>query len=200
MDVSEAIFSRSSIRMFKSDPIPDEAITKILEAGIRAPMAGGIERWYFVVVRSEDKRRAIYELLKKAHVLYATKVLRTPYPEESVKKWIARMEAGMYYAPLYIAGYIDLGSPRYIDEYSDIERIFLYQSIAAAFENMILMAWSMGIGSVWIGVPLFMREEFDKVLEPPQGMELAGILALGYPAVQPKLKKRKPLNETTKYI
>jgi len=199
-DVVDVVFSRASVRFFKPDPIPREVLRKILEAGTRAPVAGGVEKWFFIIVTSEEKRRAIHELLKKAHVLYATKVLRKPYPEESVRKWAERMEAGMYLAPAYIAGYIDFREPRHRDEYLSEERIFLHHSIAAAFENMILTAWSMGIGSVWLGVPLYIKEEFNKVLEPPEGHELAGILALGYPKEKPKPRKRKPIQEVTKYI
>ncbi|MCD6428855.1 MAG: nitroreductase family protein [Desulfurococcales archaeon] len=199
-DISEVIFSRASVRVFKPDLIPAEVISKILEAGVRAPVAGGVEKWFFIVVTSEEKRRKLHELLKEAHVVYATKVLRKPYPEESVRKWVQRMEAGMYYAPAYIAGYIDLREPRHREEYLDEERIFLHQTIAAAFQNMILMAWSLGVGSVWLGVPLFMKEEFNKVLEPPEGLELAGILALGYPTEKPKPKPRKPLNQVAKQI
>jgi len=199
-DVVDVVFSRASVRFFKPDPIPREALRKILEAGTRAPVAGGVEKWFFITVTSEEKRKVIHELLKKAHVLYATKVLRKPYPEESVKKWVRRMEAGMYYAPAYIAGYVDMREPRHRKEYLEEEKIFIHQTIAAAFQNMILMAWSLGIGSVWLGVPLFMKKEFNKVLEPPEGHELAGILALGYPTEKPKLKPRKTLNQVAKQI
>ena len=200
VSVKEVIFSRSSVRVFRPDPLPANVVREILEAGLRAPVAGGVEKWFFIVVTSEEKRRGIHELLKKAHVIYATEVLREPYPEESVRKWVRRMEAGMYYAPTYIAGYVDLRDPRHRKEYVDEERIFLHQTIAAAFQNMILMAWSLGIGSVWLGVPLFMKEEFNKILEPPKGLELAGILALGYPTEKPKPKPRKPPEQVVKYI
>jgi len=200
LDVKEVIFSRASVRVFRPDPLPVDVVNEVLEAGVRAPIAGGVEKWFFVVVMSEGKRRKIHELLKEAHVIYATKVLKEPYPERSVRKWVQSMEAGMYYAPAYIAGYIDMREPRHREEYVDEERIFLHQTIAAAFQNMILTAWSLGIGSVWIGVPLFMKEEFNKVLEPPEGLELAGILALGHPTDKPKPKPRKTLEQIVKYI
>lgn len=200
MNVIETIFSRASVRMFKPDPIPNEIVNRILKAGIRAPIAGGVEKWFFIIVKSEDKRKKIYELLMKAHVIYAKEALRKPYSERAMRKWIEKMRAGMYYAPLYIAGYIDMGNPRLIEKHLEEEKIFLHQSIAAAFENMILTAWSMGIGSVWLGVPLFIKEEFNKILNPPSKLELAGILALGYPAEKTKPKKRKTLREISKKI
>ncbi len=198
--VLEAMLSRVSIRKFKPDPIPLDVVKRIVEAGIRAPTAGGGQEWYFIIVVSEDKRRKVHELLKKAHILYAEKVLRKPLSREKLDKWIKLMEEGEYLAPVYIAGYVDLRNPMYSDEYAELERLWAHQSIAAAFENIILAAWSMGIGSVWLGVPLLMREEFDKVLEPPKGLELAGILALGYPDEHPKPRPRKGVEEVSKII
>ncbi len=196
----DTIFSRVSVRMFKPDPIPMDVLKRIVEAGIRAPTAGGGQEWYFIIVVSEDKRKRIHDLLKKAHVVYAEKVRRRPMKRESIEKWVKVMEEGMYLAPAYIAGYVDLREPIYSDNYRELERLWAHQSIAAAFENMILAAWSMGIGSVWLGVPLLMEKEFNEILEPPSGLELAGILALGYPEEQPKPRKRKSLEEVSKII
>jgi len=188
----DIINTRASVRVFTNTPVPVETLKKIVEAGIRAPTAGGGEEWFFTIVLSEEKRRRIHELLVEAHLLYAEKVLKKPLSPQQVEKWRKSMEEGMYLAPAYIAGYIDLRDPLYSDDYRELERLWAHQSLAAAFENMILTAWSMGIGSVWLGVPLLMREEFDKVLKPPEGVELAGILALGYPAkrIRPRTRHK----------
>ncbi len=198
--VLKTIHSRASIRKFKEEQIPLDIVQRIIEAGIRAPTAGGGQEWFFIIVLSEEKRRRIHELLKKAHILYAEKVLRKPLSRDKLEKWIKLMDEGEYLAPVYIAGYIDLRSPLYSDEYRELEELWAHQSIAAAFENIILAAWSMNIGSVWLGVPLLMEEEFNKVLEPPKGLKLAGILALGYPDEKPKLRGRKSIEEITKII
>lgn len=199
-NVLDAIYSRVSIRRFKPDPIPLEILKHIVEAGTRAPTAGGGQEWYFIIVVSEEKRRRIHELLKKAHIMYAREVLRRPLRKESLEKWVKLMEEGAYFAPAYIAGYIDLRNPLYSDKHRDLERLWAHHSIAAAFENMILAAWSYGIGSVWLGVPLLVEDEVNDVLSPPSGLELAGILALGYPAEQPKPRRRKSVDEVSKII
>ena len=198
--VLKTILDRVSIRKFKYEPIPLDIVQRIIEAGIRAPTAGGGEEWFFIIVLSEAKRRRIHELLKKAHILYAEKLLRRPLSRSRLEKWIKLMEEGQYLAPVYIAGYIDLRNPLYSNEYRELEELWAHQSIAAAFENMILAAWSMGLGSVWLGVPLLLEEEFNKVLEPPKGLKLAGIIALGYPDERPRPRKRKSLEEVSKII
>jgi len=52
----EAIYSARSIRRLKPDPVPEELITKIVDAAIRAPSGGDAQSWAFVVVRDPDRR------------------------------------------------------------------------------------------------------------------------------------------------
>ena len=193
--------SRRSIRRFRHDPIPRELIEKILEAGIRAPTAGGGEQWFFIAITDEAKRREIHKLLVEAHKKYAAEVLRSPMPKEKIEKWFKRMEEeGMYYAPLYVAAYLDLRRRLYRDEYSELERLWAVHSVSAAIENMLLAAHALGLGAVWLGVPLLMKEEFDRVLQPPAGCELQGIIAIGYPAEEPRPRPRKNLSEVVQIM
>lgn len=54
MDLWEAILTRRSIRKFKSTPIPDELIEKILRAGMQAPSARNKQPWHFIVVKNRE--------------------------------------------------------------------------------------------------------------------------------------------------
>ncbi len=197
--LDEVVKTRYSVRVFEDKPVPRELIEKILEAGVRAPTAGGGEQWFFIVAEKEGVRREIHKLLVEAHKLYATRVLREPLSEDKVSKWISRMESGMYLAPVYIACYIDLRRRLYSDEYLELERTWAIQSLSAAIENMILEAWNHGLGCVWLGVPLLMKKEFDALLKPPENCELQAIIAIGYPAMKGKAKPRRSLSEVVEY-
>ncbi|MEM0320766.1 MAG: hypothetical protein QXS67_05080 [Candidatus Nezhaarchaeales archaeon] len=48
---------------------------------------------------------------------------------------------------------------------------------------------------MWLGVPLLLKSEFDRVLNPPEGLELQAVITVGYPAETPTPRKRKPLSE-----
>jgi nitroreductase len=61
----EAIYSARSIRRLKPDPVPEEAITRILDAAIRAPSGGNAQSWAFVVVRDPDLRRHLGVIYRK---------------------------------------------------------------------------------------------------------------------------------------
>src|SRR5215468_7264201 len=62
----EAMYSARALRRLKPDPVPEEIITKILDAAIRAPSAGNSQHWVFVVVRDPELRRELGLLYRKA--------------------------------------------------------------------------------------------------------------------------------------
>lgn len=57
MDVFEAIKTRRSVRSYKLEPVPEEKLNKVLEAGRLAPSAHNSQDYKFVVVRDEQKRK-----------------------------------------------------------------------------------------------------------------------------------------------
>jgi nitroreductase len=61
MEVLKAIESRRSIRKYKSEPILDEDLKKILEAARLAPSAGNKQPWGFVVVRDVERKKRLAE-------------------------------------------------------------------------------------------------------------------------------------------
>lgn len=61
MDVFKAIQTRRSIRGYKSTPIPEEKLRKVLEAARLAPSANNSQDWKFVVVRDPQKIKELAE-------------------------------------------------------------------------------------------------------------------------------------------
>ncbi len=61
----EAIFSTRSMRRLKPDPVPDEVIYKILDAGIRAPSGGNNQHWRFVVVKDPQVKQQVQQIYQK---------------------------------------------------------------------------------------------------------------------------------------
>jgi nitroreductase len=66
IDVFEAIYSARALRRFKPDPVPDDIITRVLDAAIRASSAGNAQNWAFVVVRDAEQRRRLGAIYRKA--------------------------------------------------------------------------------------------------------------------------------------
>lgn len=69
--------------------------------------------------------------------------------------------------------------------------------VTIAMDHLILAAANLGLGTCWIGA--FDAEAAREVLGLPEGVEPLAFTPLGYPADQPRSKKRKPLSELVRY-
>ena len=64
---------------------------------------------------------------------------------------------------------------------------------AIAMQNMVIAAWALGVGSCWIGD--FREEKVKELLKIPDKWKVVALVTLGYPAEQPKQRKKKPVEE-----
>jgi len=62
MDVYECIRTRRTVREFKPDPVPDDIVHKLLQAGRWAPSSSNTQPWHFVVVRDRETIAAIGQI------------------------------------------------------------------------------------------------------------------------------------------
>ena len=62
MDALEVLFTRRSIRKYSNEPVTEEDLKTILEAGMNAPSASNRQPWHFVVVDDRAKLNAIMEV------------------------------------------------------------------------------------------------------------------------------------------
>src|SRR5436190_3652592 len=65
-DLFEIISTTRSMRRLKPDPVPNELVRKILEAGVCAPSGGNMQRWRFLVVRDPQVKQAVGVLYRRA--------------------------------------------------------------------------------------------------------------------------------------
>ena len=61
-DILDVITTRKSIRRYKPDPVPDELIWKVLEAGRWAPTGENDQPWILIVVSDPETKEKIGEL------------------------------------------------------------------------------------------------------------------------------------------
>jgi len=64
---------------------------------------------------------------------------------------------------------------------------------AIALENMVLAAWSLGVGSCWIGS--FNEQKTKELLKIPEDWKVVALVTFGYPAETPTPRKKKPVDE-----
>ncbi len=75
MDIIDSIKTQRSVRRFKPDPIPDDLINKILEAGRWAPSGLNNQAWRFAVVTDKEIIAKISGLTHYAKIVLAARAL-----------------------------------------------------------------------------------------------------------------------------
>jgi nitroreductase len=76
----EIIRTTRSMRRLKSDPVPDELIREILEAGVCAPSGGNMQRWRFLVVTDAKVKETVAAYYKRAWNEYLGPTYRSGAP------------------------------------------------------------------------------------------------------------------------
>jgi nitroreductase len=166
MDLLEAIRGRRSIREFKPDPVKEEDLKRILEAGRWAPSAGNCQPSEFVVVKDPSVKRQL-----------AAAALEQEFIAE---------------APVVIV--VCANVPRSSWRYGRRgEGLYCIQDTAAAAQNILLAAYSLGYGTCWVGA--FDEDAVAGVIGVPPGVRPVAIIPLGRPAERPSPPSRRPLSE-----
>lgn len=185
MDCLTAISTRRSVRAYRPDPIPDEVLQKIMTAALMAPSADDLQPWFFALLKSRGAIRDLTGILRPAPERLREHLEErfSKYPQviAETKRFLAKLGE----APVCVL--VFQKEQTYPNKATVIQ-----QSIAAAIENMLLAAWSLGVGSCWLTAPLEaglgqgIRERFA----PGKG-ELSALITLGYPEKVPPAPKRK---------
>ncbi|NOZ57160.1 MAG: nitroreductase [Calditrichaeota bacterium] len=153
MSVYELILKRRTIRRFKQDPVPEELLVRMVDAGRLAPSGGNLQPLEFVVVNDPELLPQVFAATRWAAYLGPE---GTPAEGERPTAYIVVL-INRNIRP--DGGYHDAG---------------------AAMENMILVALEGGVGSCWIAS--LDRNALYRVLGIPQHCEIDSVLALGVPA------------------
>ena len=186
--VLQAIAERRSVRSYEPRPVPKDVIFKIIEAGNQAPSAMNSQPWRFVVV--EDKE--FHKKLTAAAIPKSKKrleLLKEINPEryQAIMKRYDELEDPIYYsAPVII---FVIGSGQFAD-----------LSCPLACENIMLAAFSLGLGSCWVhfGSLVTDNDEIKKELELSPDEKIYGPIIIGYTEKFPETPpKKEPL---IKYI
>jgi nitroreductase len=191
VDVLEAIAARRSIRRFKDEAIPDEALDAILTAATQAPSGRNRQPWRFVVV-GRNKRADMIRVMREG-------IVKAKARGEDVgsSEWTAQaMEQAAVTVFVFNAHGLHPWLARSIEQqFLDLVNV---QSIGAAIQNMALAAQGLGIGSLWI-CDVFEVYEDLRLWMGEEGQMVAA-MALGYADERPGPRPRKAVNEVTRWM
>jgi nitroreductase len=185
LDIHEAILKRHTVRDFQEIPISQEAIKRIIDAGLRAPSNDHLRQWEFILVNDQAVRLNVIEQVNKNLTVrdsekllnkwgYTDTYQRQMYIDAIPKQYRMLLQAGCLIIPCFRQK-SPLLKPK------NLSALNGFASIWCCIENMLLYAVSEGIYGVT-------RIPFDKeikhikrILNIPEDYVIPCYLALGYP-------------------
>ncbi|WP_432071060.1 nicotinate-nucleotide--dimethylbenzimidazole phosphoribosyltransferase [Streptomyces sp. AA1529] len=180
---------------FRPDPIPHEVLLRVLEAAHTAPSVGHSQPWDFVVIRSEETRRAMHELAERQRHAYAKSL-----PKARAKQFKQMKIEAILDTPVNIVVTADptRGGRHTLGRHTQ-PQMAPYSS-ALAVENLWLAARAEGLGVGWVS--FFDEREMVRALELPEHLEVVAYLCVGYvdefpgepELMQAGWSKRRPLS------
>lgn len=168
METLEAINQRRSIRKYLDKPVEFEKITTIIDAARKAPSAGNLQDWNFIIVTEKQLIRQV-----------------ASYSVEQY--WIQT-------APVLI---VVCGLPEKHEIYYGLrgKRLYNVQDCAAAIENILLTATDLGLGTCWIGA--FEEDKIRTLFAIPPDVRPQAIITLGYSDDIPQERSLIPIENIT---
>ncbi len=168
---------RRDVRRFRSDPLPEHTLQRLIETACLAPSVGLSQPWRFVIVDDPARRQAVLDNFSacNAEALEA-------YQGERAQLYAGLKLAGLREAPGHLAVFADRGTDvghalgrRTMPEMADY-------SVVAAITTMWLAARAEGIGMGWVSIldPVILAEELDI----PRDWRLIGYFCIGYPEIE----------------
>ena len=181
MDLYQARKERRSVRKFKRTPVPKDLLEKIFDIALWAPSGMNRQNWKFFLLTGERKEELVS--IASTSFTYLEPQLQKLYAEkpkiiEATRRFFKRLGG----APLVVCGYF---------EPANAEDMTSFQNVAAAIQNLLLVAHAEGLGSCWMTGPVTVEEEISRFLGV-ENMTLVAVIPMGFPDETPKIPPRRP--------
>jgi len=181
MELDDAIKGRRSIREYADRPVPAEFVRKVLEAGTLAPSSRNQQPWRFTVLTGDAKKKLATSFrseLEKLSARIGTNQMGSSFESCRI----------MEEAPVLIM----------VWNSHELRTLPSLQSVAAAVQNMLLEAYNLGLGSLWICDVYFASGALAILLGKP--WELVAAVTLGWPAFSPHTPPRRTVDEVSEFL
>lgn len=162
MDAFKAIFSRRSYRRYKRKAVPKDLLYFLVEAGMKAPSAGNLQDFAFIVTSDKKVINQLPEMcMEQTWISSAPAVIVVCSQPQKLAQWYG--ERGRH--------------------------VFSIQDASAAAQNILLAAHASGLGACWVGG--FDQESVDGLFKTEGKARVEAIITVGYPNERPAPKHEK---------
>lgn len=195
-ETMRTIKARRSVRSFTKDDVSDDQIKTLLQAANQAPSAHNQQAWRFIVLRS-GKKSGLAQLV-------TAKAATIPKPASALLRMGAKsiLSAPVVIAVANTGDLIRHGTDLFQVEKEmahDFFRTMEIQSSAAAVQNILLAAASLGLGTVWLGILYLIKDDVLRFLGEPEG-EFMAVVPVGHPVKVGSGPQKHPLEMKVKML
>jgi len=176
MSVIQQILNHRSIRKYKPDPIPEELLREILQAGIRTSSSGNMQTYSIIVTQDQQLRESLLEPHMGQKMVVDAPVFLTFCADfNRMRHWLKLNQAADNFDNFFsfLIGAIDA--------------ILVSQTVALAAE-------SRGLGLCYLGSTLANADAIGEILGLPKNVIPVAGFSLGFPNEQPDLRDRLPFS------
>ena len=192
--LDELLRGRRSVRQYQSMPVPRALIERVLEAARWAPSPHGRQPWRFVVLTRQERKERLADFMGES---WRKNLEMDRQDAAIVQIRLDKSRQRILQAPALILPCLYLED---LDRYPDEQRqrdetTMAIQSLGAAIQNMLLMAYDLGLDGGWMCAPLFCPYVVCQALHLDTRLIPHALITLGYAAADPKRRERRPLSE-----
>jgi len=189
-DLLKLMGRQGTARHFKSDPVPEGELEKVLQAARWAPSGANAQPWDFIVIKNPKLKEKIAQIFADSNQHAKTEDKEFPYySDEGLKRRFTE-------PPILIVVCADT---RFMKAYPKVgyrEQI-LNVSMGAAIQNMMLAANALGLALSWGTVDTLNRDKLQELLSVPAHIRILEVLQLGYPAARALPRSRRNSSDFT---
>jgi len=184
--VYRAIEERRDVRAFRTDPLPDAALQRILDAAHHAPSVGFMQPWNFIVVREPATKARVQAVFARENAHAAGR-----FEGERAELYRSLKLEGIMEAPVNLCVTCDRtrSGPNVLGRNTIIDTD-LY-STCCAIQNLWLAARVEGVGVGWVSI--LRNEDLREIFGIPGHVMPVAYLCIGYPREfldEPELQRR----------
>lgn len=180
-----AIQSRRTIKEFRSDPIPEETLWRILDAARWAPNHRLTEPWRIAIIGTRS-REALADALASQTASSQDPAVVAKAKDDARRKVMT--------SPVLLAVTCRVAN-------SPAQQVEDLAAVCAAIQNLQLAALGVGIGTHWNTGRVTRLPETEALLElSERGEQLVGFVYLGYPAQVPEPPKRRVIEDFVRVL
>jgi nitroreductase len=212
LDLVDTLRTTGAVRAFLPEPVPDDAVARVLDTARFAPSGGNRQGWRVIVVQDPAARAALRDLYLSGWYEYLAMVAAGLVPWAPVTDRDAEAAAvarapqfaevgaatpgfaeSLDEAPVLLLVLADLAALAAVDR--DLPRYTLAggASIYPFVWSLLLAARAEGLAGVMTTMPVRQEDAVRRLFSIPDTVAVASLVALGRPVATPRRLRRTPV-------